>query len=134
MLNINCYDYLKVVMYQTFKESFISYSMFSRRVTYIKCGWYQTTFSLWVSFLKCVWHSVNAGESTYVEVIRTHSQMHHTGKYSQHSSIIWPVCLTGWVFDYELSGLWARILLQSLKLQILRLFWTRSSLALTQQV
>ena len=25
----------------------------------------------------------------------THSQMHRTGKYSQHSSIIWPVWLNG---------------------------------------
>ena len=25
-------------------------------------------------------------------------------KYSQHSSIIWPVWLNGWVFVYELSG------------------------------
>ena len=37
-------------------------------------------------------------------MIRTHSQMHRTGKYSQHSSIIWPVWLNGWVFVYELSG------------------------------
>ena len=30
--------------------------------------------------------------------------MHRTDKYSQHSSIIWPVWLDGWVFVYELSG------------------------------
>ena len=30
--------------------------------------------------------------------------MHCTDKYSQHSSIIWPVWLNGWVFVYELSG------------------------------
>ena len=30
--------------------------------------------------------------------------MHHTDKYSQHSSIIWPVWLNGWVFVYKLSG------------------------------
>ena len=30
--------------------------------------------------------------------------MHHTDKYSQHSSIIWPVRLNGWAFGYELSG------------------------------
>ena len=35
---------------------------------------------------------------------RTYSQMHRTDKYSQHSSIIWPVWLNGWVFVYELSG------------------------------
>ena len=30
--------------------------------------------------------------------------MHRTDKHSQHSSIIWPVWLIGWVFVYELSG------------------------------
>ena len=38
------------------------------------------------------------------DMIKTYSQMHHTGKYSQHSSIIWPVWPNGWVFVYELSG------------------------------
>ena len=33
-----------------------------------------------------------------------HSHMHHTDKYSQHSSIIWPVWLNGLVFIYELSS------------------------------
>ena len=37
-------------------------------------------------------------------MIRTNSQMHHTDKYSQHNTIIWPVWLNGWVFVYELSG------------------------------
>ena len=37
------------------------------------------------------------------DVTRTYSQMHRTDKYSQHSSIIWPVWLNGWVFFYELS-------------------------------
>ena len=37
-------------------------------------------------------------------MIRTYSQMHRTDKYSQHSSIIWPVWPNGWVFVYELSG------------------------------
>ena len=37
-------------------------------------------------------------------MIWTYSQMNHTDKYSKHSSIIWPVWLNGWVFDYELSG------------------------------
>ena len=31
-------------------------------------------------------------------------QMDRTDKYSQHSSIIWPVGINGWVFVYELSG------------------------------
>ena len=30
--------------------------------------------------------------------------MHRTDKYSQHSSVIWPVWLNSWVFVYELSG------------------------------
>ena len=30
--------------------------------------------------------------------------MHRTDKYSQHSSVIWPVWLNGCVFVYELSG------------------------------
>ena len=35
---------------------------------------------------------------------RNYIQMHRTDKYSQHSSIIWPVWLNGWVFVYEPSG------------------------------
>ena len=38
------------------------------------------------------------------DMIRTYSQMHRTDKYSQHSSIIWSVWPSGWVFVYELSG------------------------------
>ena len=37
-------------------------------------------------------------------MIITYSQMHCTDKYSQHSSVIWPVWLSGWVFVYKLSG------------------------------
>ena len=37
-------------------------------------------------------------------MIRTYGQMHRTDKYSQHSSIIWSLCLNGWVFVYKLSG------------------------------
>ena len=37
-------------------------------------------------------------------LIRTYSQMQHTDKYSQRSSIIGPVWQNGWVFVYELSG------------------------------
>ena len=39
-----------------------------------------------------------------LDMIRTYSQMHHTDKQSQHNSIIWPVCLNGWWFIYELSA------------------------------
>ena len=43
--------------------------------------------------------------SEYARVmIKTYSQMHRTDKYSQHSSIIWPVWPNGWVFVYQLSG------------------------------
>ena len=38
------------------------------------------------------------------DMIRTYSQIHRTDKYSQLSSIIWPVWLNGSVFVYELSG------------------------------
>ena len=37
---------------------------------------------------------------------RTYSQMHGTDKHSEHSSIIWPVWVNGWVFVFELSGSW----------------------------
>ena len=30
--------------------------------------------------------------------------MHCIDKYPQHSSIVWPVCLNGWVFVYKLGG------------------------------
>ena len=36
-------------------------------------------------------------------IIITYSQMHRTEKYSQHSSIIWPIWLNSWMFVYELS-------------------------------
>ena len=38
------------------------------------------------------------------DIIRKYSQMHHTDRYSQHSSIIWPVWLNGRVFVYKLWG------------------------------
>ena len=38
------------------------------------------------------------------DMIRTYSQMHFTDKYSQHSSIIRPDWLNGWVFIHKLSG------------------------------
>ena len=44
-------------------------------------------------FLKCV-----------RDMITTYSQMHLTDKYSQHSSIIWPIWPNGWVVVYDLSG------------------------------
>ena len=38
------------------------------------------------------------------DMTRTYSRIQYTDKYSQHSSISWPVWLNGWVFVYELSG------------------------------
>ena len=38
------------------------------------------------------------------DMIITYSQMHHTGKFSKHSPIIWPVWLNDWMFAYKLSG------------------------------
>ena len=43
-------------------------------------------------------------EMRMCDMIRTYSQMHLTDKYLQHSSIIWPVWLNGWVFLYKLVG------------------------------
>ena len=37
-------------------------------------------------------------------MIITYSQMRRTDKFSQHSSIIKPVWVSGWVFVYEVSG------------------------------
>ena len=38
------------------------------------------------------------------DIIITYSQMQCADRYSQHSSIILPVDLNGWVFVYELGG------------------------------
>ena len=38
------------------------------------------------------------------DMIITYSQVHPTDKYSQHSSIVWPIWLNDWVFVYKLSG------------------------------
>ena len=43
-------------------------------------------------------------EMRMCDMIRTYSQMHLTDKYLQHSAIIWPVWLNGWVFLYKLVG------------------------------
>ena len=44
------------------------------------------------------WHDKNVRA-----MIRIYSQMHRTDKSSQHSSIVWPVWLNGWVFVCKLS-------------------------------
>ena len=51
-------------------------------------------------------------------------------KYSQHISIIWPVWLNCLSVRLQTKWLWFWVPLQSLKLQISRLFWARSSLTL----
>ena len=38
------------------------------------------------------------------DMTRTYSQMNRTDNYPEHSSIIWPVWPSGWVFVYKLSG------------------------------
>ena len=38
------------------------------------------------------------------DMIKTYNQLHRTGKYSQHRSIILSVWLNGWAFVYERSG------------------------------
>ena len=38
------------------------------------------------------------------DTIRTHNKFYLTDKYSEHSSIIWPIWLNDGVLIYELSG------------------------------
>ena len=45
-----------------------------------------------IHFETCLWHDKNTQSN------------HRTDKYSQQSSIIWPVWLNGWVFVDEISG------------------------------
>ena len=54
---------------------------------------------------KCEIWSLQLGTCKRVrDMTRTYSQMHRTNKYSLLSSIIWPVCLNGWAFVYEVNG------------------------------
>ena len=50
----------------------------------------------------CMFLSCHVCVSEWIHTL--YSQMHRTDKYSQHSSIIWPIWLNGWVFVYELNG------------------------------
>ena len=77
------------------------------------CGFESSCSHLNFRFRACFeqgvfWHSGNyrvwIHSETRTDMIRTYSQMHRTDKFSQHSSIIWPVWLNGWVFVYELGG------------------------------
>ena len=49
-------------------------------------------YRVWIHSETRMWHVI------------TYSQIHRTGKHSQHGSIIWSVWLNGWVFVYELNG------------------------------
>ena len=51
-----------------------------------------------------IWGLNNGIRTHATDMVKTYSEMHRTDKYSQHSSIIWPVWLNGWVLVYELSG------------------------------
>ena len=74
----------------------------------------------WISLLSLklqIWHLLRARSSLAFrqaiecgfilnlvgDMIITYSQMHHIDRYSQHSSVIWPVWVNGWVFNYKLS-------------------------------
>ena len=81
----------------------------------------RSVYRVWIDSETCTWH------------VRTYSQMHRTYKYSQHSSIIWPVWLNDWVsVRLRTKWLWVRVQLQSLKLHISRLLRARSSLTFRQ--
>ena len=61
---------------------------------------------LWARSFKTFKQTVVCGFTVKVvrDMIITYSPMHRTDQYSQHSSIIWPAGLNGWVFVYKLSG------------------------------
>ena len=63
---------------------------------------YHVTYAFQGEFL--LYSCLNVKELLAQSRRETYSQMHRTDKYSQHSSIIWPVWPNGWVFVYELSG------------------------------
>ena len=67
-------------------------------------------------------------------MIITHTQMHSTGKFSQHRSVIWPVWINRSVFVYASSGFWVGILLLSLKLQKWCLVRATTSFTFTQTI
>ena len=54
--------------------------------------------------MDCVWIECGFILKRVRDMARTYSQMLRTDKYSEHSSIIWPVWSNCWVFVYELSG------------------------------
>ena len=64
----------------------------------------QSRHKIW-SLSDCYW-TTECGFSLKCirDMTRTYNHLHWADMYSQHSSIIWPVWLIGWVFVYELSG------------------------------
>ena len=50
------------------------------------------------------WSDSNSYNNIQYYNIITYSEMHHIDNSSQHSSIIWPVWLNGWVFVCELCN------------------------------
>ena len=53
--------------------------------------WHLGNYWVYIHYSKCTWHDKNIKSNT-------------PDKHSQHSSIIWPIWLNGWVFLYELGG------------------------------
>ena len=71
----------------------------------------RSVYRVWIDSETCTWH------------VRTYSQMHRTYKYSQHSSIIWPVWLNDWVsVRLRTKWLWVPVQLQSLNKWICLIF------------
>ena len=69
------------------------------------CGFESLCCHLDFRFCVCFeeWVSLHSDNYRVCKII-AYSWMHHTDKYSKHSSIIWPVWLNGWALVYQLSG------------------------------
>ena len=70
------------------------------------CGFESCCSHLNFRYGACLRQTIECGFTLKLvhDMIITYNQMQCTGKYSQQSSIIWPVWLNGWVFVYKLSG------------------------------
>ena len=71
----------------------------SKQAPYLKFKWQQRDSLTFRQTIAC-----GFTQKLVRDMIITYSQMHRTDKYWQHSSIIWPVWLNGWLFVYQLSG------------------------------
>ena len=82
----------------------------TRTYSHLVCKRTRNHLAKMAKWLSCVsWHIQATIERGFTykrvrDMIRTNSQMHHTDKYSQHSSTIWSVWLNIWVFIYKLNG------------------------------